>query len=247
MQSTKGTKTLFYQVLYKQYSRLKFSQITDRRLGIAGLEQRLIKDFKVDGGFGIFQAPPERIKDRGYFGRSLLWKRGQDVSELTMINYSEATPKASVPSWSWMAYKGGIEYLEDPLLPFNGVVWETKEIMSPWNVTHSSQSWHTGIRGKSTALRGTARSFTCAEAVDGENIWYDRKLECCSGDLGKSHVMCVRVGSATKDVPGVPVETSHYVLLVHPTPERGVYKRVGVAALRASWVKKDHEILVQIV
>ncbi|KAF2964284.1 hypothetical protein GQX73_g9293 [Xylaria multiplex] len=245
MQSTKGTKTLFYQILYMQYSRLKFSQITDRRLGIAGLEQRLIKDFKVDGGFGIFQAPPERIKDHGYFGRSLLWKRGQDVPELTMIDYSKARPPALVPSWSWMAYKEGIDYVEDPILPFNEVVWETKEINSPWNVTHSSQSWHTGIRGKSTALRGTARSFFCDSAVDGKDIWYDRKLRCCSWDSGKSHVMCVRIGSAKKVVASLPVETS-YVLLVHPKPGTKVYERVGVAALSASWIKKDREISVQI-
>ncbi|TGJ87591.1 hypothetical protein E0Z10_g1212 [Xylaria hypoxylon] len=246
MQSTKGTKTLFYQVLYKQYSRLKFSQITDRRLGIAGLEQRLIRDFKVDGGFGVFQAPPERPKDQGYFGRSLLWKRGEEVPELTMIDYSKARPPASVPSWSWMAYKEGINYMEDPLLPFNEVVWETGEITSPWNVTHSSQSWHTSVRGQSTALRGTARSFSSAAAVDGEDIWYDRKLKCSCWDSGKSHVKCVRVGSAKKDVAGLSVETS-YVLLVHLKPGTGTYERVGVAALKTNWVGKDNGIRVQIV
>ncbi|KAI0856240.1 heterokaryon incompatibility protein-domain-containing protein [Xylaria cubensis] len=235
MESTKGTKTLFYQLLYKQYSRLKFSQITDRRLGIAGLEQRLIKDFKVDGGFGVFQAPPGRTRDQGYFGRSLLWKRGEDM--LTMIDYSKARPPASVPSWSWMAYKGGIDYMEDPLLPFNEVVWETKEIKSPWNVTHSSQSWHTGIRGQSTELRGTARSFFCTK--DHEDIWYDRKLKCCSLESGKSHVRCVIVGNAKKEVAGLPVKTTSYVLLVHPKLDTGVYERVGIAALKANWVKDD--------
>ncbi|KAI0188937.1 hypothetical protein EV127DRAFT_409181 [Xylaria flabelliformis] len=233
MESTKGTKTLFYQLLYKQYSRLKFSQITDRRLGIAGLEQRLIKDFKVDGGFGVFQAPPGRAKDQGYFGRSLLWKRGEDM--LTMIDYSKARPPASVPSWSWMAYKGGIDYMEDPLLPFNEVVWETKEIKSPWNVTHSSQSWHTGIRGQSTELRGTARSFSCTK--NHKDIWYDRELKCCILETGKSHVRCVVVGNAMKDVAGLAIKTS-YVLLVHPKLD-GAYERVGVAALKANWVKDD--------
>ncbi|KAI0414747.1 heterokaryon incompatibility protein-domain-containing protein [Xylaria grammica] len=245
VESTKGTKTLFYQLLYSQYSRLKFSYIWDRRLGIAGLEQRLIKDFKVDGGFGVFQAPPERTKDRGYFGRSLLWKRGRDVPELTMIDYSKAEPPASVPSWSWMAYKEGIDYMEDPLLPFNEVAW-AEEIKSPWNVTDSSQSWHTGIRGQSTELRGTARSFNSAGAVDGRDIWYDRKLECCSRGSGKPHVRCVMVGTAKKVVAGLPVETS-YVLLVHPKADTGAYERVGVAALKANWVQKGDGITVRIV
>ncbi|KAI0968943.1 heterokaryon incompatibility protein-domain-containing protein [Xylaria arbuscula] len=248
MQSPKGTKTLFYQVLYKQYSRLKFSCITDRRLAIAGLEQRLIRDFKVDGGFGVFQAPPERTKDHGYFGRSLLWKRGEEIPELTMIDYSKEP--VSVPSWSWMAYKEGIDYMQDPLLPFNEVVWETREINSPWKVTHSSQSWHTGVRGQSTALRGTARSFSSATALEGEGIWYDRNLRCCSWDSGESHIRYIRVGSAKKGVGNLPVDTL-YVLLVHPKPDTdtdtGVYERVGVAALKTHWIKKDDGITVQIV
>lgn len=163
-----------------------------------------------------------------------------------MIDYSKARPPASVPSWSWMAYEEGIDYMEDPLLPFNKVIWETKEINSPWNVTDSSRSWHTSVRGQSTALRGTGRSFSCAGAIDGEDIWYDRKLKCCSWESGKSHVLCVRIGSAKKVMAGLPVEIS-YVLLVHQKPGTRVYERVGVVALKVDWVENEGGISVQII
>lgn len=77
---------------------------------------------------------------------------------------------------------------------------------------------------------------------------YDRKLECCEWVSGKCYVRCVRVGSVKKVIEELPVETS-YVLLIHPNPGAvlGVYERVGVAAIRRSWVRKDHENRVQIV
>ena len=44
---------------------------------------------------------------RCYFGSLLLWKR--DENNTSPISYSNR----SVPSWSWMAYPGGIDFILD--------------------------------------------------------------------------------------------------------------------------------------
>ncbi|KAI5917041.1 heterokaryon incompatibility protein-domain-containing protein [Camillea tinctor] len=236
MNSTKGTKILFYQQLYRQYSRLEFSRPTDRCLGVAGLEQRLIKHFKVDGGFGVFQAPPERKYDEGYFGRSLLWKRGEDVDNLTPIKYDESTLPKSVPSWSWMAYDGGIDYLDESMLPFNKVTWMTKELKSPWDVTHSSLSWHTNKRG-STELRGEARRFW-ESSMDGKEarLFYDRESE-EPKDYWFSDIRCVVIG-IFEDKDKV---RKSCVLLVAPRENSAYYTRIGVGLIPTSSIHPNQE------
>jgi hypothetical protein len=59
--------------------------------------------------------------------RSPSWSRSSDEATLDKIA-SPAGSQIMVPTWSWMAFKGGIDYLE---LPFDGVDWEKQEIRSP--------------------------------------------------------------------------------------------------------------------
>ena len=66
----RGEKIRFYEDLYRQYSRLDFTRITDRSIAILGLEQRMVRDFRAWGGYGIFDDKPSSL-----FPRSLLWRR----------------------------------------------------------------------------------------------------------------------------------------------------------------------------
>jgi hypothetical protein len=61
----------------------------------------------VKGGFGILYED----KTQGTLLRSLLWYRGGDpnTSSLTRIEFPD--DRVGVPSWSWMAYTGEIDYL----------------------------------------------------------------------------------------------------------------------------------------
>ncbi|KAJ3578871.1 hypothetical protein NPX13_g1697 [Xylaria arbuscula] len=105
--SSKGGRIRLYELLYKQYSRLQFTRIYDRPLAIAGLEQRLIRAFDTQGGYGVFTR---------YFGRGLLWQR--DVTMAPQVMKPIQFPKSQkyqVPSWSWMAYEGAISFMDLPL------------------------------------------------------------------------------------------------------------------------------------
>jgi hypothetical protein len=93
-------KIQLYQDLYERYSNLALSVKTDRPIAIKGLETRLIRTFETVGGYGIFDL---------YLHRGLLWQRSGDTLD-RITSRGER-----VPSWSWMAYEGGIRYMDVPL------------------------------------------------------------------------------------------------------------------------------------
>jgi hypothetical protein len=114
-----------YQELYRQYSRLEFSNHCDRPLAIASLQQRLLRATDAQGCFGVF----DERKNRGALRRSLLWTRSSKSPMLLRIKLGNAIGASfAAPSWSWMAYTGEIDYLH---VPYGGVVWE--DIVSPWD------------------------------------------------------------------------------------------------------------------
>ncbi|KAM3084779.1 hypothetical protein ACMFMG_003233 [Clarireedia jacksonii] len=115
----KGMKIHFFQHLYEQYSKLNFTRITDRSVGMAGLEKRLARTYRTRGEFGILDE---------FLHRSLLWQRDGD-RPMQKIHY---TSNRKVPSWSWMAVEGPMKYTD---VPFNSVIWND-EIQFPDNTVH---------------------------------------------------------------------------------------------------------------
>ncbi|KAK3369771.1 hypothetical protein B0T24DRAFT_708743 [Lasiosphaeria ovina] len=211
-ETSRGERILYFQELYMTYSRLDFSQWEDRAVAMEGLEQRLMWGFKSRGRFGI-------LAGRSLLPRSLLWRRGASAGSLTRILFPAGRQR--VPSWSWMAYRGGIDYLH---VPFDGVEWETGDaLQSPWD---PADAVHTAPRQDQVVpvFRAKAREFGGGGDM---TIVYDV--------TGMSHgptssVRCVVVGRA-KGRPGVaPGSKRHYVLIVAPKPGGGaaIYQRVGV-------------------
>ncbi|KAK4212327.1 hypothetical protein QBC37DRAFT_483945 [Rhypophila decipiens] len=179
MSASKGERILRYQDFYRNYSRLGLTRDHDRPVAIAGLQSRLLKAFGTEGGFGIFDEGPFL---RGHLGRSLLWVRGDDVEALEEIDFPVTLGTITLssraqddnastsrdlpgppPSWSWMAYNGGIDYLD---LEFDGIDWEGG-ISSPWTrpgwgiaPTKPGIFGSDGIHGAGCAvLSAMARSF----------------------------------------------------------------------------------------
>lgn len=226
MDFSKGGQIRTFQILYKQYSRLAFTWITDRPLAIAGLEQRLIRAFETYGGFGIFER---------YLIRSLLWKRASDVAKLKKIDFSNK-PGIIVPTWSWMAYEGGIDFMD---LPFDGVDWETnsEQIRSPWAPNRSTQhTWLSAGRRSNIYLRATPKEFQ----VDHDAPLDQSQLEFDEGKEPEGRVVrCVVVGRQKMDV--LSSMQRHYVLLVSQKPgaREFVYERVGVGLMPGIWIKKN--------
>ncbi|KAM7215588.1 Heterokaryon incompatibility protein (HET) domain containing protein [Rhypophila decipiens] len=216
MRSTRGFKILLCQSLYKTYSALQFSKAYDRSIAIAGLEQRLIRAFRTQGGYGVFDSP--------FFGRSLLWKRDERATPaMKPIIFPADKKYYGVPTWSWMAYEGIITFMD---LPFSGVEWRyVKEgVIPPWGTEseenesglHSyagmtmatittisstdSRGWHTGrtdwsdIRG--AVMKAKARDITVSlNKVHAEKrIIYDAGQDPSQADSQSRRIKCVIIG-----------------------------------------------------
>jgi hypothetical protein len=234
MASSRGLKIRYFQDLYKQYSRLKFTRIEDRPFAIAGVENRLWKGYNTEGGYGIFDDGP----GNGLFHRSLLWQRGEDEPPpgLEAIVFPPGS-NTSVPSWSWMAYRGGIDYL-DP--PFDKTDWEKNDIHPPWTRgNNSARALETAHRDAGIELVAVARDFNVARSQIGEvKLVYDTESNKSDG----SKVRCVIVARSKEG--RTDSEKTHYVLIVVSMNQTGaggdrIYKRVGAGYLPGRCIALD--------
>lgn len=235
--ANQGGKIQLYQSLYARYSRLDFSNYEDRPVAIAGLEKRLISKLDLRGGFGMLDdAEP------GLLRRSLLWRRAEDEASLNLIQFNgchdETSRIFSPPTWSWMAYKGAIGYLD---IPFGQVSWETKDIISPWS-TNSFGTWSYSrdITPEPRRLNVTARDFDKTAAAAGlakatsyiiidipSLIW-----------LEDHTLKCVVLGRLRKAESDAINDTTHFVMFVKPETSSEAkfhaYVRIGVGYLPGS-------------
>jgi len=192
------------QKLFETYSGLNLTVPTDKPVAIAGLERRLEK-----GGFG--PAPYGLFDDHH---RGLLWQRRGD--SLQRIKYP---PKRAVPSWSWMAYHGPIQYMN---VPTQGVEWLGRlvTISKPCKDHHGSRN---------TALQVVVNKLSHKE-LDNES-WRLRLDD--PGSLDTQDLMCVMVGRhADKERDS----TEYYAILVIPRFQGG-YQRVGIGSLERRHVR----------
>jgi hypothetical protein len=86
----------FIQTLFEDYSKCDLTVETDRCMAIHGLITRVEVAVRSPSKYGVFEK---------YYLRHLLWKRASD--SMKRIKYGDK----HVPSWSWMAYDGGIEFI----------------------------------------------------------------------------------------------------------------------------------------
>jgi hypothetical protein len=240
--SSKGAKIILFESLYKQYSRLKFSKIYDRPIAIAGLEQRLVRAFKTNGGYGIFEG--------NFFGRSLLWERDVSVEKDGMRKIVfPLKQQYRVPTWSWMAYEGAITFMD---LLFDGVQWEQHDgegegiqwhWTAPRNIDASSSSsvWHTANSDEQIDFVTRARDFVDSALVNNyTKIVYD-----LGTPPGKDRaVKCVIIGrQKSNGTTDLSAKLEHYILIVasiqNNSEGENVYERVGVGSLLGSWIEQN--------
>ncbi|KAK2471598.1 hypothetical protein H9L39_16589 [Fusarium oxysporum f. sp. albedinis] len=98
---TSGSRstTSFLQSFLEDYSKRGLSKPTDRAVAISGLAQRIERVLSCQARYGVFEF---------LLHRNLLWQRS-DLEKTERIKYEESD---KVPSWSWMAYPGGIKFIE---------------------------------------------------------------------------------------------------------------------------------------
>lgn len=208
--------------MYKQYSRLGLSKPFDRPIAIGGLQQRLLKTIRVQGGFGILDAG----KTRGLLRRTLLWRRGTDTNTMSRIEFPQ--DRARVPSWSWMAHTGGIDYLD---VGFGAYDWE--DIESP--------SWPplgAGHDAKVMALTATARIYDLGAATQEEfELTFDNP-----GKPLPHRSLCVVMGKAKGR--SLPDEQRNCLLIITPVVGQNgkvVYERIGAGFLPGKCISPKFE------
>ncbi|KAF1913083.1 hypothetical protein BDU57DRAFT_541758 [Ampelomyces quisqualis] len=248
---SRALKIEYFQGLYKQYSRLDFTRYEDRPFAIAGLEKRLRDAFATNGGFGIFDDGDRSHSGNGLFHRSLLWKRSEEVREelqdgqkpvvdwLQPIDFPEER-NITVPTWSWMAYKGAIDYM-DP--PYGTADWETKEIIPPWTKGHNT-SVGSIPPSHDITLQVVVRDYNVAGSKPGEfKLVYDRERTTASDGR---RAQCVVVAKSKE--PGQEGAKRYFVLLVTATGKAGsepnMYKRAGVGVMLGRFIALEGDGVV---
>lgn len=211
---TSQDKIKLFQSLFRTYSELGITKTTDRPLAISGLEQRLARTFETRCSHGIFEK---------YLHRSLLWQR-PGSSRMRPIPYSN---DSTVPSWSWMAYHGRIEYLE---------------------IESDQVEWNERVRLVDNTLQAQVRQFHNCKVernTDGSYLVMDRKRNSEAGWLmydrrRRIHLQergCVVIGREQSERRGwlsrSDVKWDYYILVVTPTYTEGrrTFKRVGIGCI----------------
>ncbi|KAL2071907.1 hypothetical protein VTL71DRAFT_13142 [Oculimacula yallundae] len=219
-----------YQDLYRQYSELTFSSMADRAVAIRGLEKRLAAEFVAFGYFGILS----NSRRGGLFLSSLLWCRKQD-DPMTPIDFEEG--KMKVPTWSWLAYKGSIDYLLRRESP--EIQWEEEDVC---NLITKSSDKSNGTAGSSegSVLRVRTRRFVESAEREGEYmIKYDSERTASSDGNGFHCVLIARTKRTAQSV-----ERICYILVVARGKrtgegERPMYERLGAGYILESYIEKD--------
>ncbi|KAF2496438.1 HET-domain-containing protein [Lophium mytilinum] len=225
MSRPRSMMILHVQDLFRQYSRLAFSHNADRPVAIAGIENRLKKALGVGGNYGVFDDGP----GGGLFHRGLLWQRGEDEESLTPIHFTDGG-NWRVPTWSWMAYDGGIDYL-DP--PFDSAEWETTDVRPPKRFGDFA-----GFEDGAIMLPAIVRDFSVARrGIDEVKLVYDTDKR---DGIDRQRPQCVVVAKSKTEMTAR--EKTYYVLIVVPSsalhgfPSETMYVRVGVGRMLGKYI-----------
>jgi hypothetical protein len=220
--TSRGERIKFYEGLYKKYSRLAFTRWEDRPIAIAGLERRLIRNLRTRGGWGIFDDGQSLLR------RSLLWQRGEDEIALRKITFPPER-NITVPSWSWMAYEGGIDFLDVPL---GEVEWDEDKLHSPWR-QNPSDVYHITNNTANVELKATAKRFDIQSCPKDEfKLVYD--IPRTEGQ----QLLCIVMGRFLK--AKMADDARHYVLFIAlKSGTAQVYERVGVGFMPGKFIQSS--------
>lgn len=201
----------FLQSFLADYSKRGLTDPTDRAVAISGLVDRISSALPSRSSYGVFDF---------FLHRTLLWKvAGQQKIE--KIKYS--SPNKQPPSWSWMAYRGGIQFLGNEYgelslfkdLVLNGnaldvVVWKFRDC----HVEVSRTSPERRILGTSAGER-KERGWVIYDVEDGNDLSLERAV-----------IMAKRGGRGERC----------YMLVVKLQAGRSEYERVGMREIEEEWV-----------
>jgi len=202
----------FVKFLLKKYSQCDLTNKSDRDTAISGLVNRIESALNTKGRYGVF---------RCFLPHLLLWKRS-DEEKTALIVYEGR----KVPSWSWMAYYGGIDFMSNSSLKvpdYEDLRFDT-----------DSKALIVKVR-QFENCRMEPEEKECAIFADSERVgslWFDMGANI-------QFKYCVVVGMRV-DGEEDPQKT-YYILVILKKPLRKGYKRLGVGEVKAPYVSKKSD------
>jgi hypothetical protein len=214
-----------FQSLFSEYSSLELTHQSDKPIAISSLAAVLARRFKTTVSYGIFQK---------YICRSLIWRRSGDAPIRPEINGS------IIPSWSWMAYYGKIEFLQ-----LEGGSWATRQLQfvvllerSPADSnmvvdSHTLRVRRRNFGGYEIQASGSDHVLKDTQGTEHGKLWFDDPRGTLEG------VKCVVMGK-TKCKED---QEKYCVLLLREfrnvaEPGTGIYKRVGIGMVEPSSISR---------
>jgi hypothetical protein len=202
----------FIHFLFENYSKRGLTKDTDRCVAASGLEARIAHALKCNSRHGIFQK---------HLHRNLLWQASN--GKMQRIAYYN---NQYVPSWSWMACSGGVQFIE---VKFGLVSWVDK---LAFDDERDSAALIADVgKFRKCTLKPDNDRYTISSFFGRKRGWVQYDVE--SGRKGHEE-LCVVVGRAEEKAS----KDHYYILVVVPTGEDGEYKRVGVGMVRIGYVEK---------
>jgi len=212
------------QSLFADYSNLGITEETDRPVAIDSLVMALANALDTNVRYGIFQR---------FLHRSLLWQRPQNIP-LKQIAY--AAGKAP-PSWSWMAYHGQIQYLQNTT--FGGVGWDSSvrlveakasdETISPENDSYVLKARVRRLQDCKIKPEGIIHD---KEDNEVGHLYFDTQLE----NVPPEEVRCAIIGRETGAEDG---KRKYHVLFVTGRGKFGRFERVGMGSIQQRFILFD--------
>ncbi|KAF2181010.1 hypothetical protein K469DRAFT_793617, partial [Zopfia rhizophila CBS 207.26] len=214
----------FIHFLSKDYSKRDLTEETDRCVAISGLEARIARSIGCQSRYGIFQQ---------YLHRNLLWQRSNE-EKTKRIGYVTQT----VPSWSWMAYDGGIQFMD---IPFGDVDWNDKlRFNRKYKHVFNKTGKHALVTDvgvfRNCSLEQKGIGYAILDSSKTERGWIQYDIE-RSEDLYAER--CVVVGRKSHKDRHRLKNYEYCILVVRPTSKDDEYERVGVGLIQSDYVLRQ--------
>jgi hypothetical protein len=220
----------FIQFLSTEYSRRSLTEKTDRCTAISGLENRIAQAKECETRFGIFQS---------FLHRSLLWQRPEERNT-DRIDYKTQI----VPSWSWMAYNGSVQFMD---IAFSNVEWVRSLRFNNKPNEHSrfDKEWKSALvtdisSFRNCSVKESESGCTILDSGGAERgeIQYDVETH-----KRLDFERCVAVGRDFRQSDAG--KRKYYILVVRPTGMENEYTRVGAGWIRGDYVaRQDVQALI---
>lgn len=211
-----GATLTFLEDLLKDYSKRALSEPTDRASALSGLVVRIAKALNCEENYGIF---------RLYLQRNLLWERDVLQSMMERIEYKSR----DVPSWSWMAYTGGIDFMDleyGKLDLFVNLYFDDKQTLTT-NVWEF-QDCHLNETTKADLVARREILDSC----NANKGWIVYDVEGGDDFVSERGIVVGRMGSED--------QWEYYMLIVRQRDgKEGEYERVGVGKVQEGYMVRQ--------